>query len=207
MVSEVDNPLEEKEPFFPYADTKELPSVVGAQLEAYEARMGFLPNALKLYAHSPHILRQIIRMNNTVMRHEANVLSEEFKYRMAFIISRNHGCRYCCAHHANTIKKKFGYDDADLEDVLHLRGPRDEREAAAWAFVDAASRGPQYTTDELRDRLGDLFTPQEVIEIAATLGFWAFYNRIHSNLDVPIEQDLLHESGWVDVAKDDPDDG
>lgn len=199
---EVDGGGTEREPFFPYADTTDLPREVAAQLNAYEARMGFLPNALKLYAHRPHILRQIIRLNNTVMRHESNDLSEEFKYRLSFIISRNHGCRYCSAHHANTMKTKFGYDNEELTDILRLNNPRDDRERAAWAFVDAASQGPEHTTDELRSDLTRHFTPEEIVEIATTLGFWAFYNRIHSNLNVPIEEHLLPESGWVDVTKD-----
>jgi len=202
METEVDGMFAEAEPFFPYADTTNLPREVSAQLTAYEARMGFLPNALKLYAHRPHILRQIIRLNNTVMRHGSNDLSEEFKYRMSFIISRNHGCRYCSAHHANTMRKKFGYGDGELTAILQLRNPANERERAAWAFVDAASRGPEHTTDAIRDELAKRFTPAEIVEIAATLGFWAFYNRIHSNLDVPIEQHLLHESHWVDMTKD-----
>ncbi|MGH8874961.1 MAG: carboxymuconolactone decarboxylase family protein, partial [Acidimicrobiia bacterium] len=175
------------------------PSDLKPHLAGYVERMGFLPNALKIYLHRPHLLKQIIRLNNAVMRHPENVLSEEFKYRMSFIISRTHGCRYCCAHHAHTLRTKWGLDDAGLEDVLSLRNPRDEREAAAWDFAHAASQGPEHVTEEMRRRLGELFSPEEVVEIACTLGFWAFYNRIHSNLAIPIEEDLLSESGWVDV--------
>jgi uncharacterized peroxidase-related enzyme len=189
----------ETQPFFPYADLATLPPDLRRLLQAYEERMGFLPNALRMYAHSPHILKQIIRTNNTVMRHTSNSLDEEFKYRMSFIISRNHGCRYCCAHHADTLRTRFGCDDTDLRDILQLRRPRSEREAAAWAFAHAASRGPEHTSDEHRGALAAFFTPEEIVEIAATLGFWAFYNRIHANLDVPIEAHLLSEAGWVDV--------
>lgn len=191
---------EEAEPFFPYADLDDAPTDLQKMLGSYSDRMGFLPNALRLYLHRPHILKQIIRLNNTVMRHEGNVLSEEFKYRMSFIISRNHGCRYCCAHHAATLKNKFGCADDDLQQILSMRDPADEREAVAWEFVDAASRGPENVTDEMRGRLADVFSPEEVIEIAATLGFWAFYNRIHASLAVPIEEHLLPEAGWVDFA-------
>lgn len=190
----------ETAPFFPYANLEALPPDVRRLLEAYQERMGFLPNALRLYAHSPHILRQIIRINNTVMRHSSNVLDEEFKYRLSFIVSRNHGCRYCCAHHAHTLKTRFGCDDAELRDILTLRNPRSEREAAAWAFVHAASLGPEHTSDDHRSALAAFFTPEEIIEIAATLGFWAFYNRIHANLQVPIEAHLRPEAGWVDVG-------
>lgn len=189
---------EEVAPFFPYADLDEAPSDLQKVLGAYSDRMGFLPNALRLYLHRPHILKQIIRLNNTVMRHDANVLSEEFKYRMSFIISRNHGCRYCTTHHAMTLSTKFGCTDDDLANILSLREPVDDREAVAWEFSDAASRGPEHVTDVIRQRLADVFSPAEIIEIAATLGFWAFYNRIHSSLAVPIEQKLLPWADWVD---------
>lgn len=193
---------EEVEPFFPYADVDDAPVDLQRMLGSYSDRMGFLPNALKLYLHRPHILKQIIRLNNTIMRHEGNLVSEEFKYRMSFIISRNHGCRYCCAHHAATLKNKFGCTNQDLEQILSLRDPVDEREAVAWEFADAASRGPEHVTEVMRGRLAELFSPEEVIEIAATLGFWAFYNRIHSSLAVPIEEHLLPEAGWVDFSAD-----
>ena len=193
---------EEAEPFFPYADPDDAPVDLQRMLGSYSERMGFLPNALRLYLHRPHILKQVIRLNNTIMRHEGNLVSEEFKYRMSFIVSRNHGCRYCCAHHAATLKKKFGFTDDDLEQILRLRDPVDEREAVAWEFADAASRGPENVTEEMRTRLAEVFSPEEVIEIAATLGFWAFYNRIHSSLNVPIEEHLLPEAGWVDFPAD-----
>lgn len=191
-------PDEEVDPFFPYADLESAPNDIQRMMADYAERMGFLPNALKLYQHRPHIFKQIIRLNNAIMRHPANELSEAFKYRMSFIVSRNHGCRYCCAHHANTLKNKFGESETDLEDILSMTNPADEREEAAWVFVDAGSRGPEHVTDEMRQRLTDLFTPEEIVEIAATLGFWAFYNRIHASLAVPIEEHLLKEAHWVD---------
>ncbi len=38
----------EVEPFIPNADMTALPDKLKAPLQAYEARMGFMPNALKL---------------------------------------------------------------------------------------------------------------------------------------------------------------
>lgn len=196
----VSTPTEEGEPFVPYAEASEAPSDIKRQFDAYTERMGFLPNALKFYAHRPHILKQVIRTNNAIMRHPQNVLSEEFKYRMSFIISRNHGCRYCCAHHAATLRKKFGCTDEELVDILKLRNPQDERERLAWEFVHKGSLGPQHLDDEVRSELATVFSPGEVVEIACTLGFWAFYNRVHACTDMPIEEHLLGESGWVDVT-------
>jgi len=195
-------PAEEEEPFVPYADPADVPSDLNRLLDAYGERMGFLPNALRFYAHRPHILKQIIRTNNAIMRHPQNVLSEEFKYRMSMIISRDHGCRYCCAHHAMTLRTKFDYSDQDITDILTLSNPRDERERIAWEFVHAGARGPEYLDDEHRAELARVFSPGEVVEIACTLGFWAFYNRVHACTAMPIEEHLLGDSGWVDVTSD-----
>jgi AhpD family alkylhydroperoxidase len=194
----------EAQPCVPYASDEDAPEPLQRMLQGYAKRMGFLPNALKLYLHTPHILSQAIGMNNAVMRHKDNVIAEDFKYRMSFIISRGHGCRYCCAHHAMTLKKRWGLDDQRLEEILNLESPEDEREALAWEYGYLASRGSidHDEGDEIRDRLAELFSPVEVMELAATVGFWAFYNRIHSSLAIPIEDHLLDEAHWVEVGRD-----
>lgn len=192
----------EREPMIPYCGMENLPQRLERQLTAYEKRMGFMPNALKLYMHRPHILSQAIQMNDAVMRHPDSRLTEEFKYRLSFVISRGHRCRYCCAHHAMTLKERWGLDDRQLEDILNLENPSDERERVAWEYGYAGSRGliDHDAGDEMRATLAQHFSPEEVMELAATLGFWAFYNRIHSSLAVPIEDHLLEEAHWVDVG-------
>ncbi|MGH3441599.1 MAG: carboxymuconolactone decarboxylase family protein [Nitriliruptorales bacterium] len=194
----------EAEPLVPYGDRSTAPDKVRRQIEAYEERMGFLPNAIKLYVHVPHIMQELIRLNNATMRHADNLIPEDFKYRMSLVISRGHGCRYCCAHHAMTLKRKFGLDDARIEEILHLESPEDEREAVAWEYAYAASRGQMSHDegDDIRVHLAEHFSPPEVMELAATVGFWACYNRIHSSLAIPIEEHLLGERHWVDVGRD-----
>lgn len=196
-----ENPTDpvEAEPLIPYADRSLASRDTEALLAGTEERLGFLPNSFRLYVHSPHIFRQVTRLNNTVMRHQDNVLPEDFKYRLALLISRNHGCRYCTAHEAHTMKRKFGLDDKRIDEILHLENPEDDREAVAWKFVHAASQGPEYVDDELRARLVDHFTPEEIMEIACTLGFWSFYNRVHASLAIPIEGHLHDETHWVDT--------
>ncbi len=188
------------DPFIPYADRNDVSDrAIAALLDGTEERMGFLPNSFLLYLHQPHLLREVTRMNNTVMRHPSNLLPEAFKYRLALLVSRNHSCRYCCAHEAHVMKRKWGLDDERIDEILRLQNPEDEREAAAWAYVHAASRGPEHVTDAIRRCLADKFSPAEIIEIACTLGFWTFYNRVHSSLAIPIEEHLHLEAHWVDV--------
>jgi AhpD family alkylhydroperoxidase len=83
------------------------------------------------------------------MRDERNGLSEHFKYRLALVASHENNCPYCVSHHACTLMRRWGYNDEGLEKVLADEPP----------------------ADELRARLAEHFTPQEVMEIVLVDGF------------------------------------
>jgi uncharacterized peroxidase-related enzyme len=194
----------ESEAFIPYPPIGErlehIPINVRPEVHYYISRMAFLPNAIKLYLHNPWSAEHLIRFNNAVMRSEQGSLSEEFKYRLAFVASRDNECTYCTAHHAATLKRRFNYSEDDLSGVLSLDQPTDAREAAAFEYVHQASLDPAGVTDEMRQSLAEHFTPEEVMEITLVMGFWKMYNTMHTALGVPLEDPVAHEAGWVNVA-------
>jgi alkylhydroperoxidase family enzyme len=167
----------------------------------YQARMGFLPNAVKLYLHVPWIAEHLFRLNNGLMRDERNSLSEEFKYRLSFLASRVNGCTYCTSHNACTLTRRWDYQDSKLAEILDPETPRDEREVVAMEFVRQASIDANNVPGELRARLAQHFTPQEVMEIVLVIGFWKMYNLMHSAMDVPIEDPVLGYMEWVKFGK------
>jgi uncharacterized peroxidase-related enzyme len=190
--------------FIPYPPIGErlehVPINVRPEVHYYISRMAFLPNAIKLYLHNPWSAEHLIRLNNAVMRSEQGSLSEEFKYRLAFVVSRDNECTYCTAHHAATLKRRWNYSEGELNEVLSLDQPRDEREAVAFEYVHEASLDPTGVSDELRSRLAQHFTPEEIVEITLVLGFWKMYNTMHSAMGVPLEDPVLSDARWVDVA-------
>lgn len=189
--------------FIPYPpigeDLEHVPIHVRPELHYYVSRMSFLPNTLKLYLHVPWAAEFLFRLNNAIMRDERNALSEHQKYRLSFIASRDNQCRYCTAHTAAILKRRWGYSEEDLEKVLRLEDPVDEREEVAREFVHQASYDPHGVTDELRARLAARFTPQEVMEIVLLVGFWKMYNTMHVAMGAPIEDPILRFQHWVDV--------
>jgi uncharacterized peroxidase-related enzyme len=194
----------ESEAFIPYPPIGErlehIPINVRPEVHYYISRMAFLPNAIKLYLHNPWSAEHLIRFNNAVMRSEQGSLSEEFKYRLAFVASRDNECTYCTAHHAATLKRRFNYSEDDLSGLLSLDQPTDAREEAAFEYVHQASLDPAGVTDDMRQRLAEHFTPEEVMEITLVMGFWKMYNTMHTALGVPLEDPVAHEAGWVNVA-------
>jgi len=189
------------EAFIPYPpigqDLEHIPVHVRPDVFYYRARMGFLPNPVKLYLHVPWIAEHLFRLNNGIMRDERNSLSEELKYRLSFLASQVNGCTYCTSHHACTLERRWGYDETQLAGTLDPTAPRDEREAVAMEFVRHASRDANNVPAELRARLAAHFSPQEVMEIVLVIGFWKMYNLMHSAMDVPLEEPVLDFTEWV----------
>jgi len=192
------------EAFIPYPligdNLEHVPINVRPEVHYYISRMAFMPNAIKLYLHNPWSAEHLIKLNNAVMRSEQGSLSEEFKYRLAIIASRDNECTYCTAHHAKTLQRRWQYTPDDIASVLSLDEPADEREAVAFEFVHQSSLDPAGVTDEMRERLAQHFTPSEVMEIVLVMGFWKMYNTMHTAMGVPLEDPVLADASWVDVA-------
>ncbi len=195
----------QSEAFIPYPkigkNLEHVPIHVRPDVFYYQARMGFLPNAIKLYLHIQWIGEHLFRLNNGIMRDERNSLSEHLKCRLALVASKINGCTYCTSHHACTLQRRWGYQDQQLAETLDPDGPRDEREAVAMEFVREASIDATAVTDELRARLASHFTPQEVMEIVLVIGFWKMYNVMHSAMAVPIEDPVMGYTDWVNYKK------
>jgi AhpD family alkylhydroperoxidase len=188
-------------PYPPIGDNLEhVPINVRPEVHYYISRMAFMPNAIKLYLHNPWSAEHLIKLNNAVMRSEQGSLSEEFKYRLAIIASRDNECTYCTAHHAKTLQRRWDYSEDDVAGLLGLDEPRDEREAVAFEFVHQASLDSAGVSDDLRKRLAEHYTPSEVMEISMVVGFWKMYNVIHAALAIPLEDPVLGEAKWVDYA-------
>ncbi len=187
--------------FIPYPPIGEnlehVPIHIRPDVLYYRARMGFLPNAVKLYLQTPWIAEHLFRLNNALMRDERNGLSEELKYRLAFLASRTNECPYCVSHHACTLERRWGYQEEQLAETLDAAAPRDEREAVAMEFVRQASKDAAGVTDDLRARLAQNFTPSEVMEIVLLVGFWKMYNLMHVAMAVPIEDPVRDYKAWV----------
>ena len=197
----------EKTPFIPYADRESLPQTMKNPIDAYEKRMGFLPNALKLYMHRPELLGCLIKLNNTVMRDDSSQLDAGLKRRISAICSVINKSAYCVAHNANTLMAESDSNgegwDFSGEDVRELLDPGympdDPAEKAAVEYAKAASFDPSNVPRTVLDNLAANMTPAQVIELACVVGFWAMYNSIHEALHIPIEEGLQGNTSFLDA--------
>jgi alkylhydroperoxidase family enzyme len=199
--------LFEGEPFIPYMREADFAPQLKPVVEPYKKRMGFLPNALKLYAYRPEIAETLWKLNSNVMRDPSSKLDQFLKRRLAAVACAVNGCAYCTAHSCSMLKKPreagfegWGMSESELQEMIagDLE-PKDEFERACFDYVRAASEDPTSVPDEILQRLKLHLTPPQIIELACVVGFWKFYNTVHDSLHIPVESQLLADTGYVDL--------
>ena len=76
----------------PGALQKDYPEALMPVLGPYRDRMGFVPNALKLYMHRPEIAGTLWALNSNVMRDPSSTLDQNLKRRLSAVCSVINGC-------------------------------------------------------------------------------------------------------------------
>ena len=199
--------LVEAEPFIPYVKEEDFAPNLKPVVEPYKKRMGFLPNALKLYAYRPEIAETLWKLNSNVMRDPSSTLDQFLKRRLAAVICMINGCAYCTAHSCAMLKKAkdsqaegWGLSEDELQEMLlgDLE-PKDEFERVCFDFARAASEDPTAVPDEILGRLKAHLSPPQIVELACVVGFWKLYNTVHDALKIPVESQLLQDTGYVDL--------
>lgn len=200
--------LVEAEPFIPYVEDEDFDPRLRPVVEPYKKRMGFLPNALKLYAYRPEIAETLWRLNSNIMRDPSSTLDQFLKRKLAVVCCAINGCAYCTAHSCSMLKKPrsndfegWGMDEAELQAIIAgTYQPKNELERVCFDYVRAASADPTAVPDEILQRLKQHLTPPQIVELACVVGFWKFYNTVHDSLHIPVESQLLEDTGYVDLA-------
>jgi uncharacterized peroxidase-related enzyme len=195
----------ENQPFIPYVEEKDYPESLRPVLDPYIERMGFLPNALKLYMHRPEIAETLWKLNSNIMRDPSSTLDRGLKRRLGAVASKINGCAYCTSHHCTILKSPIGAGAEGWgmthEELLELmRGddqPNNEMERVCFDYVRAASENPRTVPDDVYDRLRKLLTPPQIVELACVVGFWKMYNTIHDSLRVPLEEGVQKNAAYV----------
>jgi len=199
--------LFEGEPFIPYMREEDFAPQLKPVVEPYKRRMGFLPNALKLYAYRPEIAETLWKLNSNVMRDPSSTLDQFLKRRLAAVACAVNGCAYCTAHSCSMLKKPkeagyegWGVSEQELQEMIagDLE-PKDEFERVCFDYVRSASEDPTSVPDALLQRMKAHLSPAQIVELACVVGFWKFYNTVHDSLHIPVESQLLGDTGYVNL--------
>jgi uncharacterized peroxidase-related enzyme len=195
-----------EEPFIPYVPDEKVVERLRPVVEPYMKRMGFLPNALKLYAYRPEIAETLFRLNSNIMRDPSSTLDQLLKRKLAAVACKTNGCAYCTAHSCNMLMRPKGGSEGwglSQDDMVKILDddyrPDNEMERACFDYVRTASATPDNVPMAILERLKQHLTPPQIVELACVVGFWKFYNTVHDSLHIPVEEHLLNDTRYVDV--------
>ena len=119
------------------------------------------------------------------------------------------GCAYCTAHSCAMLKKAEGQPVRRLgSDGRRIAGnadwrPRTQGRIRARLLRFCArrfGRPDRGARTKFSARLKQHLTPPQIVELACVVGFWKFYNTVHDALKIPVESQLLQDTGYVDLA-------
>lgn len=144
------------------------------------AERGNIPNMYRVFAHRPQLL-------STMDAHFAAVLGSgtvplKLKEMLALQTSQCNQSRYCSASHT-ILAEKTG---SSKEQIARLRdfesGPFTQKEKAALRFGLQMTRDPTRVSDATFEELRRHFDEGEIVEIAAVVGLFNYFNRFNEAL-------------------------
>ena len=199
--------LVEGEPFIPYMKEENFDPRLKPVLEPYKKRMGFLPNALKLYAYRPEIAETLWKLNSNVMRDPSSTLDQLLKRKLAAVACATNGCAYCTAHSCSMLKKpkEVGFEGWEHERAraaghYYRRLPTQGRDGAGVLRLRSLRFGrSDIGSGRTSATAQEALTPPQIVELACVVGFWKFYNAVHDSLHIPVESELLRDTGYVNL--------
>ncbi len=153
----------------------------GSAREAFERKIverGNIPNMYRVFAHRPWLL-------STMDAHFAAVMGSgtvpvRLKELLAIQTSLENECRYCASSHT-VLAERTGATKEQVAQLLDFEGgPYTDREKAALRFglqmTRDSNRVPESTFAALRAH----FEEGEIVEIAAVVGLFAYFNRFNN---------------------------
>lgn len=169
-------------------------------LEASRARMGFVPNSMRILARRPEILMGFRHLTEAINGPSATI-PRPLRSLIAQMASRAAGCGYCMAHTAHSSETS-GVSPEKEEALWEFETSPlyGEAERAALRVARGAAQVPNAVSDEEFAQLRAHFSDAQVVEIVAVIALYGFYNRFNDTMATQLEKSPI-EAGKRYLAK------
>lgn len=148
-------------------------------------KLGLLPNVLRAYAFRPAKLKTFVGFYNELMLGDSG-LSKLEREMIAVVVSSTNHCFYCIAAHGQAVRELSG--DPELGEMLvanYRVADLSPRQRAMLDFAYKLTIRPAEVDDVDRAALKKAgFKPEDIFDIADTVGFYNMSNRVAIALDM-----------------------
>lgn len=148
-------------------------------------KLGMLPNVLRSYALRPKKLSNFISTYNELMLGDSGLTKLE-REMIAVVVSSTNHCYYCLVAHGQAVRELS--NDPELGEMMAFNyrvAPLSPRHRAMLDFAYKLTSAPATVDEADRASLRKAgFTPEEIFDIADTVGFFNQSNRVAIALDM-----------------------
>lgn len=171
-------------PRLPLPELDDATPEVRQLFDAFMRERGNVPNLFRAASlRPPIVLTLFAHLRAVTGPGEVPVLLKEL---LTVRVSQVNACSYCLASHT-ALSRKHGATDEQIASVD--AGRYDVFEPgwrAALAFADAMTPTNGDVTDEIYAELARWWTAPQIVEIAAVIGFFNYFNRFAEALRIPV---------------------
>lgn len=161
-----------------------------ALFDAIQAKLGTVPNFLRVFAHSPAALQAFLGLYGVA---ENGALAPATRERIALALAQQNSCEYCVSAHT-AIGRKAGLDN----DEMAANRAGSSQDARAAVAVQLARSLVEHTGDitsaELHAARAAGYSDAEIVEIITHVGLNLLTNILGkaSQLDIDFPRVALH---------------
>ena len=147
----------------------------------YKKERGNVPNMFRTVAYRPEILRTMIAHFRAIM--ETGTAGAKLKELVIVRTSQLNHCEYCLSSHTQ-LAHRYGWSEEQIADLANFRQRTDfsDAEKAALELAERETQDSNGVDDELWARLRQYFDEGEIIELAAAIGLFNYFNRFNNSL-------------------------
>jgi alkylhydroperoxidase family enzyme len=175
----------------PLLDARDAPADSSRFIEAAALLFGGTTNAIRLWAHIPHIGKLFQPLYITLERDGAgSLLSARLRLMVLLRTHAAHAASYLLAHHT-LLARVAGITDDELSALASgdavspsLFAPR-ERAALEWAGHVAKNTAKRH--DDVFDDLKQVFSDAEIVELTALCAVCSNADLVYNALRIPVE--------------------
>ena len=152
--------------------------------DAFMRERGNVPNLFRAASlRPPIVLTLFAHLRAVTGPGDVPVLLKEL---LTVRVSQINECAYCLASHT-ALSRKLGATDAQITSLEAGRFELfDPDWRAALSFADAMTPTNGDVTDDIYAELARWWTPPQIIEITAVIGFFNYFNRFAEALRIPV---------------------
>ena len=164
----------------PYADPDAAPEKARALFDALPVKL----NLFRMLLHAPSAMRAYLMLGNAILARQK--LDPKIRELAILRVAALSPAEYERTQHV-PIAKACGASDAEIAAVAKGDlASLDPRAALALRFTDACLREVR-VPDALFEEARGAFSPQEIVELAITVGYYMMTARVLETLGVDIE--------------------